>query len=257
MAIDIKKPELYNNYITKNMTMLEVGDYYGVSKGVVYKLLKKYDIRKLTKRHQDIYAFSTYTPESCYWAGFIAADGNIQNDFGKLTIALQKSDTPHLKKFLEFMKSNAAINTVVGDFGTLCSETKIYCKPLCLEIYKNFNITPNKSLTLVPPPLGTNKYISHYIRGYMDGDGSIYKGRYFEVGFCSGSKLFLEWIKQVIKDNVVQAGNPSIIVKNSKKGKAFYFKFGGIQSNYILDWIYKSSDNSILLDRKYKKYLEG
>ena len=32
--------------------------------------------------------FDTYTPESCYWAGFIAADGYIRDDRDATTIHL-------------------------------------------------------------------------------------------------------------------------------------------------------------------------
>lgn len=41
-------------------------------------------------------------------------------------------------------------------------------------MYKNFNITPRKSLTLLPPNLSDTNLIDAFICGYIDGDGSIF-----------------------------------------------------------------------------------
>jgi len=45
-------------------------------------------------------SFSKITLESCYWAGFIAADGNIYNKY--LSIELNNIDEKHLQKFRTF-----------------------------------------------------------------------------------------------------------------------------------------------------------
>ena len=41
------------------------------------------------------------------------------------------------------------------------------------DLYKNFNITPRKSLTLLPPNLSDTNLIDAFICGYIDGDGCI------------------------------------------------------------------------------------
>lgn len=55
--------------------------------------LRKYSVNKT--------CFSNYSPNCCYWAGFISADGNV-SDRGVLSIGLKKSDYKHLEKFNKF-----------------------------------------------------------------------------------------------------------------------------------------------------------
>ena len=57
----------------------------------------------------------------------------------------------------------------------------------------NLGCIPNKSLILLPPKL-KDEFISHFIRGYFDGDGSIgkYKNRY-KITFLGTNDLLL-WI---------------------------------------------------------------
>lgn len=117
--------------------------------------------------------FNELSLESCYWAGFIAADGNISKDFKKLSIGLSSKDINHLQIFLNTLNSNYNISTflVGGKFET-CS-IAITSSEICYTLFNNFNITPKKSLTLLPPFLYNEDLIDSFIIGYIDGDGSI------------------------------------------------------------------------------------
>lgn len=53
-----------------------------------------------------------------------------------------------------------------------CVALSITSPKICADLLKNFNITNNKSLTLISPELPP-ELIDAFIIGYIDGDGSI------------------------------------------------------------------------------------
>ena len=139
-------------------------------------------------------SFSKKTMLSCYWAGFIAADGCISNN--ELRVCLSKTDLNHLIKLKFFLKSLSKIT---------CSKTTtnvyISCnsKKIVKNLYDIYNITPRKSLTLKSPNNLTYLQSLAYIIGYIDGDGCIsYNGKYIRLRIM-GTINTLEWINFILK----------------------------------------------------------
>lgn len=94
------------------------------------------------------------------------------------------------------------------------------------------------------------KWLKDFIRGYFDGDGSLWKsGRYIEVSILS-SYYFLEGVKENVKEFALAKIIP--IHKELPFGGQ-RITVGGKKGIEFLDWIYK--DATIYLDRKYNKYL--
>jgi DNA-binding transcriptional regulator WhiA len=144
------------------------------------------------------------TIENCYWAGFIAADGSVDRNRKVLTISLNNKDSKHLKllqKTLKFTGTLKQVITVLGDKRH--KATKLYissAKELLDDLERHFNITPNKSLSLIPPNLNEKEFIKAFIIGYIDGDGSIVYGtnkqkkKYLRLSILGTENLLL-WIK--------------------------------------------------------------
>lgn len=190
------------------------------------------------------------TEEQAYWAGFIAADGNIRKDFLKMRIELNIKDYEHLKNFKKHIKSNSSIKQSKRVNNHSCY-IDINCKKICLDL-NQIGITPKKSLSLsinfdfIPKELR-----HHFIRGYFDGDGSInnfqrkkYKYIEWEISFIS-SKIFL---KQILRElnkekNIYSCGNNFRISFKSKK-----------DIYDIINYLYK--DATIYMYRKFKKAIE-
>lgn len=133
-----------------------------------------------------------------YWAGFIAADGGLV-EYGnklKLVIGLSNRDKRHLISFKNDLESSAKI-TLYKNFVFL----QIYNDKLCLDLKKNFNITPRKSLTLKPPRGLTKKQALAFIVGYIDGDGCIdisdKKYKYLRLRIMS-TKAVLFWVLKIL-----------------------------------------------------------
>lgn len=133
--------------------------------------------------------FSVPSVLNCYWAGFIAADGCIQNK--KLSIGLSVLDENHVHKFIE----DVAYTGNPYYKGSTVTVT-ISCKQIVDDLLRNFNITERKSLTLKPPNINDEVLIASYIAGLIDGDGSISSKR--ENNVCItlyGTSFILEWVK--------------------------------------------------------------
>ena len=115
--------------------------------------------------------FSSITEINSYYAGFIAADGNINKDRPNLTISLAEKDREFLEEFLVNLNSNYPIRSYQSN-GFPVSSLIITSRQICDDLNEHFNITPGKSLTYIPPILG-QPYLDCFIIGLIDGDGTI------------------------------------------------------------------------------------
>lgn len=200
--------------------------------------------------------FSTYNPESCYWAGFIAADGNISKKTNAVQVALGEKDLEHLNKLKFSLQSDHA---VVKDNN--CYRLSFYSKQIQEDLRYNFSIVPAKSFILEFPLL-PEKYLKYFILGYFDGDGhvSLYKSIFTknnkeysynrcEVGFTSASLLFTETLYNHI----------SIVGSITEQNNAYRVKYSSKKAiKEIFNYFYGDSDVlRYCLLRKYNKFIEA
>lgn len=238
------------------ITFKEIGKILNISHRTVIDHLGKFGLgrnkRHTIKRHD---SFSTFTQESCYWAGFIAADGYIRNGVG---IELSAIDINHLIKLCRFVGREEDLY-----FRTRCIDDKVRkyvslhlrSKQIADDLEKLFNIVPRKSLILEPPNL-PKEMLRHFIRGYFDGDGSVGWHKYNNIPricFCSGSEKFITWIFDILHEELEDLGNRT--VKKRKNSKVKTLSFSGKSAQVILDWMY-GGDNITYLDRKFNKFTE-
>ena len=181
---------------------------------------------------------------NCYWAGILAADGNISNN--RVRLYLHQKDCQHIQNFISALESNYKLYT----YRTACG-VEMSSSQMVTNLYTVYNITPKKSLTLLPPNLTNEDHIRSFIRGYMDGDGciSVQQKRCY-VGFC-GTQNMMKWIKNSIQKYVLGTGDISIHPNHN----IFEIKFTGFQCVAILNWLYKDTDSQQRLARKYDMFL--
>ena len=168
--------------------------------------------------------FQNYTLENCYYAGFIAADGNIDSTQTKLTIGLSAKDKEWLETFTQKCKSDATVREFTIKDKYSGSSITITSKPMCESLRDNFNITPHKSLTLLPPPLSDNTLKDAFIVGLIDGDGSIgfasnkNKRDRFYISFL-GTEEVVSFVKKRFEEIL---GSSVSNLHNRKKGVNSY-----------------------------------
>ena len=169
--------------------------------------------------------FSTPTIENSYYAGFIAADGCIVDKVirgqNKLQIILSEQDYSllhnlHLSLQLGDKKISYRPSRVFRQDNKDYFRKPSYCfsvssNKICEDLYSNWNITPRKTNTLLPPNLSDEKLIKTFLIGVIDGDGCIYLGDYLELSIVGNSKQFLLWCKKSLSDigNIIEC--PTLI----------------------------------------------
>jgi transposase len=186
--------------------------------------------------------FQTLNNTSCYWAGFIGADGNIHKN--SLAIEIHKKDINHLEKFRKCIKHESPIKHRLSRNSCV---VRVVSKTFIEDLNKNFNIVPCKSLVLKPPSLEVENHIRSYIRGYIDGDGS-YSSKY-SILSIRGTKEVLLWIKWAFnkfadiktKTQVLfDTGTYKLQIQGKNKYKS------------AIEWLFKCVTNTTILDRKYE-----
>ena len=109
---------------------------------------------------------------------------------------------------------------------------------------------PKKSLILKFPNYKQvpKKLIKHFIRGYIDGDGSIYMSNNNIHISVLGTKEFLEALITTIK---MPSRN---LYKNNKNNSSncYFFQYSGRNAINLIEFLYKNAN--IYLERKYDKY---
>lgn len=142
-----------------------------------------------------------------YWLlGLMASDGSIINN---KYITLSQSGKEGYKLILYINKLLANENEIrVAKTNNENSYSLYFSSPKILEVMKQYNIVSNKTLIYSMPYI-PEKFLKDFIRGYIDGDGSIGiydngKGSIYLCVSFVGTKEFIEECQRLIpiKTNV-------------------------------------------------------
>jgi hypothetical protein len=244
---------------------MQLAEQFSLSRTTIQKALIRngVELRKTSPymNKYNVHFFDEYTPESCYWAGFILADGCIRTDRDAVEIKLATRDTAHLVKFAKAIGFTGAIHQYSGGAKGVCS-ISLSGKWLPKALKKNFSIVSKKSLTISFPSQVPSKYWPDLIRGIFDGDGCITKQsgkRRIPMLEFVGTVKLLSSMQQIFYDLGVRLKSkntyPPIQSTKGMNKKVGYLSYTGKNSKLIFDWMYNSSSNAVRLSRKYKRYL--
>ena len=140
-----------------------------------YGIAKNFDYRNYTRKHKiNDNFFEEINPKTAYWAGFIAADGNISKSNNALTITLVDSDSEQLERFLKDTAADYQVTHFERNGNAFCTIHTVSQK-MADDLNNNYNIIPAKSLILKAPNIDweDKESIDAYIIGLIDGDGTI------------------------------------------------------------------------------------
>lgn len=232
-------------------SMAKLGKKWGCDPSTIKNILKAYGEkgRSLSEARRNTLNYSVNedifetidTPEKAYWLGIMYSDGYISkakytNKFG---ISINIKDIDLLEKFKIFLQYNGEIHEyTVGDSGYKPG-TK-YCRLLIgnnkiVSDLKKWGVVEHKSKILCKLP--NIPYLNDFIRGYIDGDGSLRKD--YPCFQISGTKEMLEAIAKYLQVEYRLYPDKSI----------YTLRYNTNESKYLEKLLYK--DAKIYLDRKY------
>ena len=210
------------------------------------------------------------TEDKAYWLGFIAADGCVikcssYNSY-RLQISVSINDIEHLEKFLECIEANDIEIKTFKSSGFSSNNKKedmamvrLNSAKLCNDLRK-YNIHERKSYDIEIPDL-TNDMMIHYLRGFIDGDGSYHyhydnkSNRYrYSFEIVGASSLMAYQLQGCFLSNGI---NVNVYTRKSKlSDKQIYRLMTASRKEMlkIINLLY--SDANIYLNRKYEKINE-
>ena len=195
------------------------------------------------------------TQEKAYILGLLYADGNVSKN--TIQIRLQEQDKHILEDINVLLGSDRKLYFI--DYHNKYNNNgynrqdqyglEIVNKYMSTRL-KKLGVVERKSLILEYPNWLPDELFGHFIRGYMDGDGTIYKTRN-GVGFV-GTYNFCKLVKKKIFDIL----NIEVGMHQDKRCENCYELYikNYNNSKTFLDYIYQ--DATIYLQRKYDIYNE-
>lgn len=233
-----------------NISQREIARRLKIGKTIVNKWAKEIGL-KFTKHTVNDNFFNSLDENSYYILGFIFADGNISWNVDKgyysLTITASEKDKSHLEKIRKLLESTKPL---LFSPKTKSHRLIVNNKKLCQTLI-NLGVVPRKSLKVRFPKIPP-KYLSHFLRGIVDGDGSVlYCDRkvspYFCIRISSGSRKFLEDLTNQIKRQL------KIKSTIQKWGKNVYLtEYSCSRGKKFAEFIYANAQ--MFLERKYLVY---
>ena len=206
------------------------------------------------KRTKNEKYFKTWSIEMAYFLGFICADGHLATHRNMLSIQLHTKDKYILENFKKFLNydGNIYLRTDLPS-----ANLWIISKEITQDLM-NFGLTRHKSQELKWIEQTPDQYVSHFVRGYFDGDGHVGLAQAHNP---NNKKLiiklvstlpFIERLKIEFQKNY--GSECGSIVDNNTYYELVYT--GPNHTKSFLDWIYKDSTEKTRLKRKYDIYNE-
>lgn len=203
------------------------------------------------------------TPNKAYILGLMCADGCNYPPKSTIFISLQESDKELLEKIRNELKSEKPLRIVDCSkrndngysYNNMCT-LEMYSAHMCKSLEK-IGVVKNKSLKLEFPNIPRDLY-AHFVRGYFDGDGSIYQyvknenNKHIVLTFTS-TENFCKKLKEILETELgIYCG---IYESSCHNGITKVVSLAGKNSTKkLLDWMYK--DATLYLKRKYDRYIE-
>lgn len=205
------------------------------------------------------------TEEKAYRLGFIYADGYIthSNRNYELGIELSAIDIDHLHKFNKVFNNYYKVEYKIGNYNSLdrfngveirnkeCKNCiiRVYSKAVFLDLLDK-NIVQDKSYSELFPRIDDNVLFLHFLRGYIDGDGSYCfrnnKYHYPRISITGNNIKIFEFIKEKMENDFNL--HPYICSDRN------CYKINFARQDECKQLVHLLYDNAtIYLDRKYLK----
>jgi intein/homing endonuclease len=250
------------------LSSIKVAKKHSVSKGKVLKVLRLNGITRRNIKYyrkfkvNEDYFSEINTHEKAYWLGFIFADGNVCGN--RFTLAQKEPDI-----LRDFAKSIGVSEEIIYEYkggikmGAMY-RVNISSNKLCADLIKH-GIHPNKTHRNDGIPKIKYGFLSSFIRGFFDGDGSIScnmsnpkNARNVEFSIINCSKKMIMEVQAILmrECNLNKTKLKSRTFKdrhNQRKNYVLVYS-GNRQCKRIFDFIYENA--SPRLERKYQKFIE-
>jgi len=226
---------------------------YSIDKATTRKIVRDAGIDlggKRAKYRLNEHVFDNLDSEAAaYYLGFIYADGYVNKIANALVVNLAEKDicvVEAMQKFFETdtpVRIEPKISPPTGKVVQSC-KLQITSEHLANRL-KELGIAPRRPyFSRVLAHLPERQY-RHFIRGYMDGDGSVSLPKWASIRFY-GKEDTLSWFLKILGEN----GASKNVTVRPGQGIS-NIGFGGVQCVSIINYLYR--DATLFLERKHTR----
>ena len=251
-------------------TIEEITDKYFKDKycsGEINMVLRKLGITRpngIQAKINHDYFENIDSEHKAYWLGFIYADGSITKkayEKGSYTYRLRMELMFEDKYILEQMALDLKSDLKPKEYYNDTSSFEGYNKPKHTayimfsskkmgEDLVKLGVVPNKTLILKSLPSIPDNLMKHFIRGYFDGDGSVYltKDNTIKTAFY-GTHNFINSIQDFL---IKELDLTKKKITDQKEANVSFVGMAKQESEKLYHYMYDEA--TIFLNRKYEKY---
>lgn len=240
-------------YYKETASIKKCADYFILNKQTIVNHLNKHNIirPKITLNNlinRDYFKIIDKEAKA-YFLGFILADGSLSKTSNRISFTINSNDDYILSKLKDELnttnkvrrykiydnRTNKYSDTTVFQFSGKDIKNDIINHGIGVNKTTSFNIYKN-----IP-----NRYINHFLRGLIDGDGHISKTRPY-ISLIS-TKEFLNFINL----NLFESKGRISVIQDNKNVYRLEVQ-NAVTCKSFLDYIY--SNATIFLQRKFDAY---
>lgn len=210
---------------------------------------------------------SKYTPDNsifenglnkinAYILGFIYADGCLyySKHTKRYRITISSKDYDLISNIHSLMTPKKKLYRDGQNYQVVTSNE------IDINFIKDLGVQERKTYNLTFPNI-EEKYYSHFIRGFFDGDGCIYNSKtytqkkeyiYKYISICCTSLEFLKYIQRILKEKEIYS---KINVDNRKKVPIYLLEIKR-KNDVIKFYKYLYKDATLYLERKKDKFTD-
>lgn len=224
------------------------------------------DSRK-TYDYDESYFSTIDTPDKAYWLGFVYADGFItKHANGSPVFGITLAEDEPLEKIKKAMKSNKRIGVYkkTNGYSDKSIEYKLaFCSNQLVSDLEKWGCVENKTFKLKFPDFLNEDLIPHFIRGYFDGDGSVYlhaqktNNKEYQILGAQFAGIY-DFLNEMIKHfNFLNEDEKCLYQDTRKETDCWRIQLNSnIRALKLYHYMYKDCPNDICLSRKRNKFEE-
>lgn len=244
-------------YTIEGKTQKEIGPIMGCGIKPIIRILHEYkiptNIRRINRRLNEHYFDTIDNENKAYLIGLLFADGNVSPSADRETIIRLQLLNEDIN-LLNFFKQEIQADGSITDLHDGTSSFSIRSNLLAAAL-KQYNIIPNKTYSIEHLPQIPSEFIIPFLRGYIDGDGSLYfvsTNNSFHLSITSHFISITNEFCQLIY-NLLNIPTRAETRKSTYYNNVAKFTLNGIEAYQLAKLLYTNAN--IYCKRKYEKFL--
>lgn len=201
-------------------------------------ILAERKVRAANSTSCDIHYFDKWTPNMAYILGFLFADGSVNKGLNSVTINLTTGDECVLQFIHDELKITHPIRKMPGRGNDKPQSGLGIHSTVVVSRLMELGLKPRKTYNNDPFPDVPVEMLPHFIRGYLDGDGTVCLTTSGRWNFCTvgfvGSVKFIEGVR----DHMVRLADVAPNKVQVKQGKTAVWSTVAWTGNHDLSRIY-------------------